>query len=68
MPRPDLLIDKLEGGPVHTAKQPRPHVAQEYRDRGLLDDAEDLVRGLRPWAQDQALGMDRAARRGIRHA
>lgn len=50
----DSMVEKLLN--YHRPKVPRPHLAQEMRERGAVA-PEEHVRGLMPWAAASALGL-----------
>lgn len=58
-PTPRVPVVDPESLPKHTAKISRPHVAMEYREaRRDADSVDQLVRGLKPWARRDALGLN----------
>jgi hypothetical protein len=54
----------VEGGKAHRAKRERPHVAQEYYEKGDISSAYDLTKDLGYDARNRALGGTRDHRRG----
>lgn len=53
--KPDFI---LGDGKVHYTRQPLGHLASEMAEDDKMDEAANLVRNLRPWAQRSTIGME----------